>query len=389
MLALSCPPFVRQPVLDRRRQFVGYELGCDSPRELLPALRNAPSEDDGPLCFVPIEAGSLGEPALQRLDTRRTVLLLDGPWSDDPATVDGLTELRRTGFRLGIGDPAPHTGQLSHLSRAHFARFDAACTPPGHAERFRARTRLPGLRLVASRLQRHGQFEASLRDGFDCFAGYHFARPEHFGDGPLAPVYGIVLKAMTLAREEAPLQRIDATLRGDAALGFRLLRYVNAVGHRRTRPIRTLHEALQMLGYRPLARWLGLTLVTARVGAGAGTALARTAATRGRLLELLGAERLNKVEGDQLFLAGLFSPMHAMLALPMAKVVERLGIDGPVAAALLERDGPLGPWLRLAEACEADTAEALEACCEAVDVPLSSVGPAHLEALRWVDALGL
>lgn len=389
MLSVACPPFVRQPVLDRRRQFVGYELGCSSPRELLPALRQTSDAGEGPVCFVPIEADSLGEPALRRLDTRRTVLMLDGRWPDDPGTVDGITDLRRTGFRFGIGDAAPHTGQLTHLPRAHFARFDAERTPPGHAERFRARIRLPGLRLVASKLQQRQQFEASLRDGFDCFAGHHFAKPERFGEKPLAPVYGIVLKAMNLAREEAPLQRIDATLRADAALGFRLLRYINAAGNARSRQIRTLHEAMQMLGYRPLARWLGLTLVTARVDAGAGTALARTAATRGRLMELLGTERLNKVDGDALFLTGLFSLMHAMLDLPMPQVVERLGLDGPVAAALVSGEGPLGPWLRLAQACEADTPTALSAACEAVDLPLASVGPAHLEALRWVDTLGL
>ncbi|MDN8915731.1 hypothetical protein Q0O72_14075, partial [Staphylococcus aureus] len=57
-------------------------------------------------------------------------------------------------------------------------------------------------------------------------------------------------------------------------------------------------------------------------------------------------------EGENLFVAGMFSLLDRLLGLPMQEVLETIPLPDEVVAALLKREGKYGPFLALAEACE-------------------------------------
>lgn len=73
----------------------------------------------------------------------------------------------------------------------------------------------------------------------------------------------------------------------------------------------------------------------------------------------------------------------------MARVLERLTLPESVAAALLHRSGLYGPILALVEACEEADISRIDALAEALFLSPEQVNTAHLEALAWVEELGL
>ena len=115
----------------------------------------------------------------------------------------------------------------------------------------------------------------------------------------------------------------------------------------------------------------------------------RTTETRGRLVELLGGHFLNGQEKDNLFIVGMFSLLDVLLDMPMDRVLETLILPEPICDALLERSGIYGPYLELAEACEDPDMTEVPRLCETLLISPEMLNRAHVQALAWVEEIGI
>jgi len=196
---------------------------------------------------------------------------------------------------------------------------------------------------------------------------------------------------MKLAQDNAPVSKIEDALKRDAALSFRLLRYINSAGFGLQCEIESFRHAVAVLGYQNLYRWLALLMVTA-ARQSASSALVTTAITRGRLAELIGSSLFEKQELDNLFIVGAFSLLDAILKAPLDQVADQIPLSQSVLEALFRREGPYGPILSLIEATEHlhdahARAEALETA-GLLGLTVGEVNQAQIEAIVWAEGLG-
>ena len=105
---------------------------------------------------------------------------------------------------------------------------------------------------------------------------------------------------------------------------------------------------------------------------------------RGRLAELLGAPALDRGEGENLFVAGMFSLLDRLLGLPMKEVLDTIQLPDDVVRALLTRGGRYGPYLALAEACELNS-DLVASLARSLGKSPLEVNKAHLSALAWAQ----
>ena len=186
---------------------------------------------------------------------------------------------------------------------------------------------------------------------------------------------------MVTANED--ILKIEGVLKCDPALSYKLLRFINSAGFGSGREIQSLRQAISLLGYAPLYRWLTLLLATASTS-GYSPVLMETAVVRGRLAELLGARFLPKGEGENLFVAGMFSLLDRLLGLPMKEVLDTILLPDEVVRALLTRGGMYGPYLALAEACELNS-HLVASLAKSLGISPLEVNKAHLSALAWAQ----
>jgi len=149
--------------------------------------------------------------------------------------------------------------------------------------------------------------------------------------------------------------------------------------------VQTIRQAISLMGYAPLYRWLTLLLAGASES-GYSPVLMETAVVRGRLTELLGLHALPKAEGENLFVAGMFSLLDRLLGLPMQEVLETIPLPPEVVRALMRREGMYGPYLALAEACELSS-NLVGALAGSLGLGPLEVNKAHLSALAWAQAV--
>jgi hypothetical protein len=105
--------------------------------------------------------------------------------------------------------------------------------------------------------------------------------------GALSPQGVFILQLMQMVQENADVRHIEGVLKRDAALSYKLFRYINSPAFGIEVEIESLRHAVTMLGYTPLFRWLSVLLATTNT-AGYSHALLQAAIVRGPLCRAAG-----------------------------------------------------------------------------------------------------
>ncbi len=391
----------RQPIVDRHGELAGYELlyrarrtddrACfdDEDSASLHVLSTllhdlgAPQVLAGRQAFVNVGPGSLRDAGpLVLLDPRRTVLELSQAGKPDTETIDRIRMLREMGFGIAVSAAPPMESLAPWLPVASHLKVDMRRVPDGQLDAF-----VPALRsgehvLIADKVESEAQMRRCRELGFHAMQGWHIGRPEVMGSVELGVSHAVLRRALDQLAGGASTAGIERTIRLDAALCWRLMRYTAASNFGMMIPVESLAHAIELTGPRRLGRWLQLLLNTVEEPSPAAATLIRAAVFRGRVLEMLGAEYFSGVDRDNLFVVGAFSLLPAMLMQPMADAIASLALPEAVVDALTMRQGRFGPLLDLAEALEQGSPERVEALC--ANLTISS--PALVRARRSAQA---
>lgn len=166
-----------------------------------------------------------------------------------------------------------------------------------------------------------------------------------------------VTEAMRQVDLNADPTQIEAAMRSDPTLTYRLLRHINSAGFGLLSEVRSIRDAVVMLGYGPLKRWLMVLLATS-VKDSNRVPVAYASVRRGLFLEALIDRRSDPGLADDLFVLGLFSLMDRMLGKSREELFEEILLSEPVADALLHNTGPYVDYLHLMEMLESDAPDA-------------------------------
>jgi len=396
----------RQPIMDVKQHIIGYELlfrhSADADTAVfedeLKACSNVLVNTMGDmdvqwllgdkLAFINVNEAMLMSEFIELMPPQRTTLEILRTVVAGDAVIERCRELHKLGYKIALDNPQL-SAQLEPLTQfANFIKIDSLSVTTQEARKLFQQYAAPNIQMVAEKIETLEQFEAYKEIGFRRFQGFYFARPETFTAKVINPSFDSVLNLLNLVTQDSDNKDIENGFKRDAALSFKLLRYINSVGFGLSCEIQSIQHALTILGRKQLYRWLTLLMVTAGENS-TPPALMKTSITRGRLTELLGESYFEKHDRDNLFIVGVFSLLDAILKMPMDQVLEKIQLPENVSEALLSRGGVYGPFLQLTEACEgADNKRILE-LAELLQYDANKVNECHMAALSWAESLGI
>jgi len=242
----------------------------------------------------------------------------------------------------------------------------------------------PGLAL-AKGLADHTAFARAIDGGYAGASGWFFLHGMPVTD-KLNPSHAQIVRVLNLVRRNAEVKEIEAALKQDVTLSYKLLRYINSAGFGLSCEIQSYRHAVTILGTDKLNKWLSVLLVTASKDP-AAPALMQTAIARGRFMETVGREFFDKSKLDNLFITGAFSLLDTLLGTRIDAILEQMHLPEAIADALLRREGVFAPFLELALACESGSSPDLLAKADALGLGTASLNHAQVEALVYADSL--
>ncbi len=260
-------------------------------------------------------------------------------------------ELCREGYTLALDDYAGHPKWEPLLPFVKFLKVDfRACDPPARAAiANRHRNKLGpgashsnGIRLLAEKIETNDDLLEARSLGYTFFQGYFFCKPTTLSAREIPSNKLNCLRLLRLvASPDFSYDAVEQLLKGDPALVYKLLRYLNSWLVAVRGEIHSIREAIALLGEKEFRRWISVLAVVA-MASDKPHELIRTALARAFFCEslapILPVSAALSVQSSDLFLMGLLSVSDAILDRPMEQVLATLPSRpkfAPPCAALL------------------------------------------------------
>ena len=384
-------PVLNQVVLGASSLFDAKRAPVAAHLTVFPQRPDAPIDAAGLLQVIdviaPPEAGPLmlsvaNEAGLRALLAAPTAphLMLEVPgfMLSDPELATLLHERVATGLSLVLVGRVPEAApqQLWSLFRA--VTVDRANIrnplPPG----------LGGKPLLRYFVGSDGpaMSAGALRAGFAAVVGWPVGdAPDASSKArPIPAGVTTVVDLMQRVDRQEPAEKLEAVVRNDPTLAFRLMRYLNSPGFGLSVEISSFRHALMILGYQRLKRWLAL-LVTSAIDDPDLKPLMQMAVRRGVLMEEIARPGGDDALRNELFICGVFSTLDRMIGQPFDELLKTIPVQESVASALAHDTGPCAPFLALARAVEAESAYDIRECAETLLLTVGDVNRALAKAL--------
>ncbi|PLW83999.1 histidine kinase [Kineobactrum sediminis] len=390
--------FARQPIFDGRLEVYGYEmLFRESPQN---EAAITPGSQAGKIATARVMLNSIMDLDVEKLTEGKMAffnlsrefllddngLLLNGTnigvellssAGTGSEVVRALEVLALQGVVIALDDFSWQAGIEQLLDSAALVKLDIQKADRAWLASTIIRLRNWPVKLVAQKVETQEEFAWCKAQGFDYFQGYFLCKPTVVEQQRLPDSKINTLRLIAeLQKPDITPEDLEAVIRNDMALHYRLLRTVNSTYYGLSVEVKSIGHAVVILGMATVKRWAHLQLVAGSDDTPAE--IIRQALIRARMCEQL-IPTLPKETRDTAFTTGMFSLLEAILDSPMTLIVSQLPLDQDMADALTRHEGPFGRLLKAVIAYEQGQWDELDNSLFSTD----DLAACYLEAVQW------
>lgn len=354
----------RQTIFDRNRSVYGYELlfrsgweNCfrgdtDEATRLMiadGALYGFHDLTRGTPTFINCTRESLVNGLVTLLPTS-TVLEIVETVVGDTEVLDACERYKNLGYKLALDDFQMHDRMEGLIGLADYIKVDFSLSDAEERREILRALKGRKVTLLAEKVETEQEFEAALAEGFTLFQGYFFCHPTVFSKKRL-PTNGThyLYLLSALVGGEFHVAQIAILLQSEVALSYQLLRLVNSAGFGVAAEVRSLQDALILVGENKF-RVLLLNAIATETCRSRPSELLVHVLHRARFLELMAIYTGESATEQYLF--GLLSLMDVMLGVPINDLIEALPLRKEMKEALRGEPNHVSIALRLFESYE-------------------------------------
>lgn len=364
-----------EPIIDRRRSVNALRVHAHAAAQPAPCLSAVYEEISrewpvlSPTILLSAPQSALDEQILRAVPKQNVWLEVPAESTHLPEIQEILTGLSRRGFSLVLsGRPlVPLAPAMLSVFRMSIIHVDDDRRLHGLARGVPAGMRR-SIGYAQDGVNSIGQMERCFDSGACAVLGWPMEDAVGYRERPsAAPDYVTIMQLITMVDQCEQSARMEAVMRRDPAIGYRLLRYINSSASGFGVKVQSFRHAFAVLGYPKLKRCLALLLASSSRDANMRPVMLASF-RRGLLLEQLLAPAHDQAARDQIFILGVLSLLDKLMKKPFEELFGTLAVPDLVRQALVHRSGRFMPYLRIAEAVEngADTAlaAALQECAQ-------------------------
>ena len=323
--------------------------------------------------------------------TRRTLLEVPAALCSDVAIVERCRLLSQEGYSISLDLFAWPAGIESLLELAEVVKIDIAASPREQVQELLERCRPYDVTPLAARCLTEDDLAWATAAGFQLFQGPAVQHPVEVSGATLAPsALAQVQLASELLDDRLDFGRVEDILNHEPALVVQVLHLASlGAGGGLRREVRSVHEALILMGTTRLRQWAALTVLGRQVSDHRTDALT-IALVRARMCEML-ADRAG-IDRGFAFTAGLLSSLDLLLGVPITEVESKVDVDDELAAAAFRQEGMLGKLVRLVTEYQDAVAAGVHTRSELGSVELVAAmafawAMSHINAIEQAPAL--
>ncbi|MDR1135381.1 MAG: HDOD domain-containing protein [Clostridiales Family XIII bacterium] len=342
--------------------------------------------------FVPITKymllGRLESQCMQPED--KIVFLIDGTEIGDVEQYLGnIARLKSFGYRFGCQKVKSPDKLIPLLEFCDFVFYDSRAW--NEAEEVKAKLSAAGLEKSIQNVYTHIDtcdiFKHISTRYRGLYEGRFYRTPLTKGKHEVSPLQANLINLMNMVRDDSfEFSHIASVIQKDPALTVSLLRLVNSAFFALKEKVKTISQAVVMLGQTEVSKWI-TTAVAKLLGADRPGEVTRISLIRAKFAEELAVKFGMEKEAQSLFLMGLFSVLDAILDMPLEEALKLVHVSDEIYSALSEGKGAYADIYKFMIDYESANWNSVSRTLILEDMKASDVYDAYVKALVWYNNL--
>lgn len=390
----------RQPILDADEQTAGYELLYRAAAESFARISDSETAarsvleqilvlgcreiSGGNRLFINCSGEVLAREYISVFPPSDVVVEVLESVEPTPAVIAACEQLKKSGFTIALDDFIPNEKNIPLLPFADIIKVDFRSTTEQERAQIVEKYCKKAVPL-AEKVETRAEYRSALQMGFKLFQGYFFCEPILLVNRQLLPSKLNYLRLIEqTSRMEIDFRQVEDIIKSDAALCFRMLRYLNSYAFCLRTPITSIRHALTLLGEHQVRRWIAVACVSAAADDSSPAQLS-SALMRARMGELMAPK--TGCQGYELFLLGLFSMMDTILGIPLEHLLTKIRVPAETHDALMGKQNHLRDILDLIVAYDRANWEKIRRLCAKLQIEQDSLADDYVHAVQWVDLI--
>ncbi len=346
----------RQPIFDRRQKVIAYELLYRKSED------NYTPETDSSLATSEIISNIFLNIGLDKITRKKRAfinftkqLINDGtPFllpkehvaieitediDPDDKTFEICEKLKKDGYMLVLDDFDLESKSIHLLDLVDIVKIDYQKTNQESRGEVLQYLKERKKKILAEKVENVQEYGDAMNNNFDYFQGYFFCEPTIVigREIPSTKLHNLQL-LYEIYKTDMDFDQVEVFIKQDPSLSYKLLRFINSIAFPIRYPIRSIRQAMALLGQKEMIKWVSLVALR-NVGYDKPDELIVTAVSRARFCEAMAQVANLKDRSADLFLTGLFSLLDTFLDRPMEVVLEELPLDDDIKDALTGQQG--------------------------------------------------
>jgi EAL and modified HD-GYP domain-containing signal transduction protein len=393
----------RQPIFDKKNKVFGYELlyrnsesnkydGTDGDSATLEVIRNSIVNigverlTSNKKAFINFTENILQSDIFSIIPTESVVIEILETVEPTKEIIDKCKKLKKIGFLLALDDFVFEDKYSKLIELADIIKIDFKITTGYERKRIIDKINNKNIKFLAEKVETIQDFEEAVRFGYTYFQGYYFSKPTIVVGKKLPENKVTYMKLIKeLNSKDLSIERIEDLVKKDIALSFNLLKLINSANFSFKSEIKSLRQALSLLGENEMKRWLYLfTLKTASHDK--PDIIIKNSLIRAKFSELLASSLGKKDICFDAYLTGLLSMTNVLLEAPLNEILKELSVPHEVKEALIgTSENNINVILKLVTSYEAGEWEKVKEYSKRLQLDENILPKIYLQSIDWIE----
>ncbi len=241
-------------------------------------------------------------------------------------------------------------------------------------------------KLIAYKVENEKDFLLTKELGFDLFQGHFFEKPVFYkGEFPQSSKIALI-NLLRMSIKEEDFSKIEEFLKANPDLSYNLLRYVNSPFFYLRQKISSIKQALSILGYRNLQKWIILQIFALSGIEVKHNPILERAIIRGKMMEVLTKKITKDFDMlDKSYLVGMLSLIGIAVGKNPEEVLEEINVSDDIKEAVLNYKGSLGKILQGIVNLERENIKEAKKIMEELGLSLEDLLKAEIDAIAYYE----
>lgn len=395
----------RQPILNKSETIFGYELLFRNASSLVAnvtdhsmatasvmvnALNNIGFNNlvGNKKGFINVNYEMLSGGFTELLPKENTVLELLEHVEINTILIELCSNLKKKGYCFALDDFIYNDSYLPLLNIADYVKLDILMYEKKDLENIVKLLKKHPVRLLAEKVETKEDYKYCYGLGFELFQGYFFAKPTIVTGKTISPSQLVLFELFNGLSKEEDIGIIERQFKKNPQLDIKLLKFMNSAGFYLMQKIDSIRQAIMMLGYHNLQKWVALMLFAKESADIKSNPLLERATIRGLIMESI-ANNITKsrAKGDSAFITGILSLIGVLLGIPLNDVISDLNLSNEIYDALAKKEGFLGDLLYITEIFEKEELNKIQDILNKYKLDIKDILAAETKAIMEFEQI--